>query len=182
VARTPDALLPHVHCSRLGVGAGVGVKQGRSGGGGGEGRWGVVEPRVLFLGGWVLWGGVALVPAHAPGACVSVSSMIPQRLIFPGLHCVHVVCAVCVRVLCVRVADTERLIGDAAKNQVAMNPENTVFDAKRLIGRKITEAVVQADMKHWPFKVRCGVARCCWVPGVAVACLGPWNQDGSVVG
>jgi L1 cell adhesion molecule like protein len=49
--------------------------------------------------------------------------------------------------------DTERLIGDAAKNQVAMNPENTVFDAKRLIGRKFTESVVQADMKHWPFTV-----------------------------
>ncbi|KAK9895666.1 heat shock protein 70 [Cystobasidium minutum MCA 4210] len=49
--------------------------------------------------------------------------------------------------------DTERLIGDAAKNQVAMNPHNTVFDAKRLIGRKFTDAEVQADMKHWPFKV-----------------------------
>nr|CUU98812.1 hypothetical transcript [Hymenolepis microstoma] len=49
--------------------------------------------------------------------------------------------------------DTERLIGDAAKNQVAMNPTNTVFDAKRLIGRKYAEATVQADMKHWPFHV-----------------------------
>jgi L1 cell adhesion molecule like protein len=49
--------------------------------------------------------------------------------------------------------DTERLIGDAAKNQVAMNPHNTVFDAKRLIGRKFEDSVVQADMKHWPFKV-----------------------------
>jgi L1 cell adhesion molecule like protein len=49
--------------------------------------------------------------------------------------------------------DSERLIGDAAKNQVAMNPYNTVFDAKRLIGRKFTDAEVQADMKHWPFKV-----------------------------
>nr|QWE91215.1 heat shock protein 70 [Suigetsumonas clinomigrationis] len=49
--------------------------------------------------------------------------------------------------------DTERLIGDAAKNQVAMNPTNTVFDAKRLIGRRFTDAEVQADMKHWPFKV-----------------------------
>lgn len=49
--------------------------------------------------------------------------------------------------------DTERLIGDAAKNQVAMNPTNTVFDAKRLIGRKFSDPVVQADMKHWPFKV-----------------------------
>ncbi|KAK6528761.1 70-kilodalton heat shock protein, variant 2 [Orbilia ellipsospora] len=49
--------------------------------------------------------------------------------------------------------DTERLIGDSAKNQVAMNPHNTVFDAKRLIGRKFSDAEVQSDMKHFPFKV-----------------------------
>ncbi|KAL0022784.1 hypothetical protein WJX79_007028 [Trebouxia sp. C0005] len=49
--------------------------------------------------------------------------------------------------------DTERLIGDAAKNQVAMNPRNTVFDAKRLIGRKFDDTAVQQDMKHWPFAV-----------------------------
>ena len=49
--------------------------------------------------------------------------------------------------------DTERLIGDSAKNQVAMNPSNTIFDAKRLIGRKFDDATVQKDMKHWPFKV-----------------------------
>ncbi|KAI9363197.1 70 kDa heat shock protein 3 [Pilaira anomala] len=49
--------------------------------------------------------------------------------------------------------DSERLIGDAAKNQVAMNPHNTVFDAKRLIGRRFADAEVQADMKHWSFKV-----------------------------
>jgi heat shock protein 1/8 len=49
--------------------------------------------------------------------------------------------------------DTERLIGDAAKNQVAMNPHNTVFDAKRLIGRKFSDSEVQADMKHFPFKI-----------------------------
>lgn len=49
--------------------------------------------------------------------------------------------------------DTERLIGDAAKNQVAMNPHNTVFDAKRLIGRRYNDAEVQADMKHFPFKI-----------------------------
>jgi len=49
--------------------------------------------------------------------------------------------------------DTERLIGDAAKNQVAMNPVNTIFDAKRLIGRKFTDSSVQTDMKLWPFKV-----------------------------
>ncbi|XP_028162349.1 heat shock protein 68-like [Ostrinia furnacalis] len=49
--------------------------------------------------------------------------------------------------------DTERLIGDAAKNQVALNPSNTVFDAKRLIGRKFDDPKIQQDMKHWPFKV-----------------------------
>lgn len=49
--------------------------------------------------------------------------------------------------------DTERLIGDAAKNQVAMNPQNTVFDAKRLIGRRFDDATVQSDMKLWPFTV-----------------------------
>ena len=52
--------------------------------------------------------------------------------------------------------DTERLIGDAAKNQVSMNPPNTVFDAKRLIGRKFSDSLVQADMKHWPFTVFAG--------------------------
>ncbi|XP_017464356.1 PREDICTED: heat shock-related 70 kDa protein 2-like, partial [Rhagoletis zephyria] len=49
--------------------------------------------------------------------------------------------------------DTERLIGDAAKNQVALNPTNTVFDAKRLIGRRYDDSTVQSDIKHWPFKV-----------------------------
>merc|ERR1711963_960620 len=49
--------------------------------------------------------------------------------------------------------DTERLIGDAAKNQVAMNPNNTVFDAKRLIGRDFSDNTVQRDLKHWPFQV-----------------------------
>ncbi|KAI3389265.1 hypothetical protein SNEBB_011151 [Seison nebaliae] len=49
--------------------------------------------------------------------------------------------------------DTERLIGDAASNQIASNPRNTVFDAKRLIGRKYDEPCVKSDMKHWPFKV-----------------------------
>merc|ERR1712020_846390 len=49
--------------------------------------------------------------------------------------------------------DTERLIGDPAKNQVAMNPNNTVFDAKRLIGRDFNDQTVQRDMKHWPFTV-----------------------------
>jgi heat shock protein 1/8 len=49
--------------------------------------------------------------------------------------------------------ETERLIGEAAKNQAAMNPKNTVFDAKRLIGRQFGDITVQSDMKLWPFKV-----------------------------
>jgi len=49
--------------------------------------------------------------------------------------------------------DTERLIGDPAKNQVAINPSNTIFDAKRLIGRKFDDSTVQSDLKHWPFEV-----------------------------
>ena len=52
--------------------------------------------------------------------------------------------------------EEERLIGDSAKNQVARNPKNSVFDAKRLIGRKFSEKQVQDDMKHWPFKVEQG--------------------------
>jgi len=47
----------------------------------------------------------------------------------------------------------ERLIGDSAKNQCSSNPLNTVFDAKRLIGRKYDDQVVKNDMKHWPFKI-----------------------------
>merc|ERR1712113_649695 len=50
-------------------------------------------------------------------------------------------------------SDTERLVGTAAKNQAARNAENTIFDAKRLIGRKYDEPTVQSDMKLWPFKV-----------------------------
>ncbi|KAK3763332.1 hypothetical protein RRG08_021153 [Elysia crispata] len=49
--------------------------------------------------------------------------------------------------------DTERLVGDPAKNQAAFNPNNTIFDAKRLIGRKFNEPSVQSDMKLWPFTV-----------------------------
>ena len=52
--------------------------------------------------------------------------------------------------------DTERLIGDAAKNQISSNPKNTVFDAKRLIGRKFDDSVIQKDMVHWPFSVAAG--------------------------
>ncbi|VDM04923.1 unnamed protein product [Schistocephalus solidus] len=49
--------------------------------------------------------------------------------------------------------ENERLIGDAAKNQLTSNPENTLFDAKRLIGREFSDPEVQADIKRYPFKV-----------------------------
>ncbi|EJT80820.1 heat shock protein SSB1 [Gaeumannomyces tritici R3-111a-1] len=49
--------------------------------------------------------------------------------------------------------DSERLIGEAAKNQAAMNPANTVFDVKRLIGRRFDDPTVKKDMESWPFKV-----------------------------
>jgi heat shock 70kDa protein 1/2/6/8 len=65
--------------------------------------------------------------------------------------------------------DSERVIGDAAKNQVAMNPTNSVFDAKRLIGRKFSDPVVQQDMRHWPFKV---IARDGDKPHIQVEYLG----------
>ena len=52
--------------------------------------------------------------------------------------------------------DNERLIGDSAKNQAAVNAENTVFDAKRLIGRKFNDSSVQNDSKLWPFKISKG--------------------------
>merc|ERR1712021_25978 len=47
----------------------------------------------------------------------------------------------------------ERLLGESAKNQAALNPTNTIFDAKRLIGRNINDTVIQNDLKHWPFTV-----------------------------
>ncbi|RIB01431.1 glucose-regulated protein [Gigaspora rosea] len=49
--------------------------------------------------------------------------------------------------------DEERLVGDAAKNQMANNPTNTIFDAKRLIGRRFSDKEVQNDLKHFPFTV-----------------------------
>ena len=52
--------------------------------------------------------------------------------------------------------DTERLVGDAAKNQASMNPERSIYDSKRLIGRKWDEDVVQKDIRLWPFEVASG--------------------------
>ncbi|KAK1380211.1 putative mediator of RNA polymerase II transcription subunit 37c [Heracleum sosnowskyi] len=54
---------------------------------------------------------------------------------------------------CVAFTDTERFIGDAARNQAAFNPVNTIFDAKRLIGRRFSDSTVKSDMKVWPFTV-----------------------------
>ncbi|XP_074280186.1 heat shock cognate 70 kDa protein-like [Silene latifolia] len=54
---------------------------------------------------------------------------------------------------CVAFTDTQRFIGDAAKNQAAVNPSNTIFDAKRLIGRKFNDESLQNDIKLWPFTV-----------------------------
>ena len=48
----------------------------------------------------------------------------------------------------------ERIIGDGAKNQSSINPENTVFDAKRLIGRDFNDPILQSDLKQFPFQVK----------------------------
>ncbi|KAK1391129.1 hypothetical protein POM88_019307 [Heracleum sosnowskyi] len=53
---------------------------------------------------------------------------------------------------CVAFTETERFVGDAARNQAAANPVNTIFDAKRLIGRRFMDSTVQSDTKLWPFK------------------------------
>ena len=106
--------------------------------------------------------------------------------------------------------DTERLIGDAAKNQVrcrpsdlcevrwaplvisirtqsalhrpqiASNPANTVFDAKRLIGRKFADPAIQADLKHWPFQVRPAAADKPMITGEAHCTLLPQNPAAAV--
>ncbi|KAL4584806.1 hypothetical protein LXL04_009416 [Taraxacum kok-saghyz] len=70
---------------------------------------------------------------------------------------------------CVVFVDAARLIGDGAKNQAAINPTNTIFDAKRLIGRKFSDSKVQDDMKLWPFKVIEGPAD---TPKIAVSYQG----------
>ncbi|CAN6307111.1 unnamed protein product [Urochloa humidicola] len=57
---------------------------------------------------------------------------------------------------CVAFAGAERLVGDAAVNQAALNPANTIHDVKRLIGRRFSDEIVQEDIKLWPFKVVAG--------------------------
>ncbi len=57
---------------------------------------------------------------------------------------------------CVAFTENEILVGESAKNQAALNSENTIFDAKRLIGRKFSDPVVQKNIKHFPFKVVSG--------------------------
>ncbi|XP_071734666.1 heat shock cognate 70 kDa protein-like [Rutidosis leptorrhynchoides] len=57
---------------------------------------------------------------------------------------------------CVAFNETERLVGDAAKNQAAYNPTNTIFDVKRLIGRRASDKTVREDIKLWPFRVVAG--------------------------
>lgn len=74
-------------------------------------------------------------------------------------------------------AEGERLIGDAAKNQLTSNPENTVFDAKRMIGRTWGDSSVQQDIKYFPFKVSrhnqmlTNTADGTWVPGCLISGL-----------
>ena len=59
--------------------------------------------------------------------------------------------------------ESERLIGDSAKNQVSLNTKNTVFDAKRLIGKKFSDPSVQSDIKHFSFTVKSGQAEKCLI-------------------
>ena len=74
---------------------------------------------------------------------------------------------------CVSFNNSERLIGDAAKDQLALNPTNTIFDMKRLIGRKILDPSVQSDMKYWPFKVTSNSNQ---IPLIEVEYLGETKQ------
>ncbi|GAU23248.1 hypothetical protein TSUD_172770 [Trifolium subterraneum] len=70
---------------------------------------------------------------------------------------------------CVAFTSSQRLIGDAAKNQASSNPTNTIFDSKRLIGRKFSDPVIQKDMLLWPFKVNSDAND---KPKVVVTCKG----------
>ncbi|KAL8122517.1 hypothetical protein AgCh_019018 [Apium graveolens] len=74
---------------------------------------------------------------------------------------------------CVAFTETERFVGDAARNQAATNPVNTIFDAKRLIGRRFTDSTVQSDTKLWPFKVISGSAE---MPKIVVTYKGVEKQ------
>ncbi|KAJ0808823.1 putative Heat shock protein 70 family [Helianthus annuus] len=74
---------------------------------------------------------------------------------------------------CVAFTDVERLIGEGAKNQVAMNPTCTIFDAKRLIGKRFSDATVQKDMNLWPFKVINGTND---IPKIVVTYKGEQKQ------
>ncbi|KAK3151200.1 hypothetical protein QOZ80_3AG0242950 [Eleusine coracana subsp. coracana] len=57
---------------------------------------------------------------------------------------------------CVAFTNTERLVGEAAENQAGQNPANTIFEVKRLMGRRFTDESVQEDIELWPFKVVAG--------------------------
>ena len=63
--------------------------------------------------------------------------------------------------------DTKCLIGDEATNQAKINPQNTIFDVKRFIGRRFDDTMVRMDMKHWPFKVIASESGC---PKIRVRC------------
>ena len=69
----------------------------------------------------------------------------------------------------------ERVIGDGAKTLAASNPSNTIFDAKRLIGRRFDDAHVQADMKLWPFTVKDGIVCTSWQQTSAKTRHSAWN-------
>ncbi|KAF5762674.1 putative Heat shock protein 70 family [Helianthus annuus] len=69
--------------------------------------------------------------------------------------------------------ESERLIGDGAKNQAPMNPTNTIFDSKRLIGRRFSDFKVQEDIKLWPFKVIQGPSD---TPKIVVSHKGQWKE------
>lgn len=69
-------------------------------------------------------------------------------------------------------SETERLIGDAAKNQATLNPSNTIFDAKRLIGRKFDDPSVQSDRCNWPFQVINEAGK----PKIRVQTKGAWKS------
>ncbi|KAD3338080.1 hypothetical protein E3N88_33601 [Mikania micrantha] len=74
---------------------------------------------------------------------------------------------------CVAFTEAERLIGEGAKNQIAMNPSYTIFDAKRLIGKRFSDVTVQNDMKLWPFKVINGTSD---IPKIVVTYKGEEKQ------